>query len=142
MAFDPISAALELGSKLVAHFFPNAAEAQAAKLKLFEMAQTGELAKLTADTQLALAQAEINKIEAGSQSLLKSGWRPACGWVCAFGLAVQYVVGPLLAWGSTLAGHPVVLPPMDMAVMMPLLFGMLGLGTLRTVDKARGSTTQ
>lgn len=34
-------------------------------------------------------------------------------------------------------GHPVPLAPADLSEMMPLLLGMLGLGTLRTVEKVK-----
>ncbi len=37
-----------------------------------------------------------------------------------------------------MAGHPVKFPQMDLGTMMPLLFGMLGLGAYRTAEKVRG----
>lgn len=132
MAFDPISAALELGGKLADHFFPNKAEADAAKQKLAEMEQTGELAHLAADTQLALAQDEINKLEAGSDSFWKSGWRPGIGWTCGAAFAINYAVAPVVIAFQT--GH---FPVMDMQTIMPVLLGMLGLGAYRTYEKTR-----
>jgi hypothetical protein len=36
------------------------------------------------------------------------------------------------------AGHPVVLAPADLSEMLPILIGMLGLGTLRTAEKIKG----
>ena len=56
------------------------------------------------------------------------------------GFAVQFVVGPLGEWASALAGHPVKFPQMDLGTMMPLLFGMLGLGAYRTAEKIQGVT--
>ena len=50
----------------------------------------------------------------------------------------QFVVGPVGEWISALAGHPVKFPQMDLGTMMPLLFGMLGLGAYRTAEKVRG----
>ena len=88
MAFDPVSAVFEVGGRLIDHFFPGKAEQDAARLKLLELQQSGALAQLAADTQLANAQADINKIEAASSNLFKSGWRPGCGWVCTFGLGI------------------------------------------------------
>jgi len=38
-----------------------------------------------------------------------------------------------------LAGHPIKFPQMDLGTMMPLLFGMLGLGAYRTAEKVRGA---
>jgi len=34
------------------------------------------------------AQTETNKIEAATQKLFISGWRPALGWVCVLGKGV------------------------------------------------------
>ena len=38
--------------------------------------------------QLALAQIELNKVEAQSGSLFKGGWRPAVGWTCAIAFPI------------------------------------------------------
>jgi hypothetical protein len=50
------------------------------------------------------AQIEVNKIEAGSSSLFKSGWRPFVGWVCAFALCYHFVLQPMLAFILTARG--------------------------------------
>jgi len=78
---------------------------------------------------------DINKAEAASSSVFVSGWRPAIGWICGAGFAVQFVIGPLAEWISALANHPIKFPQMDTGTMMPLLLGMLGLGGLRTAEK-------
>jgi hypothetical protein len=36
-------------------------------------------------------------------------------------------------------GHPVQFPPLDLGTLMTLLFGMLGMGTLRSFDKKAGT---
>lgn len=76
MAFDPISAALDIGGKLIDKIWPDPVERDKAKLKLLEMQQTGELAILTANTDLAKAAASIIKAEAESSGFLASSWRP------------------------------------------------------------------
>jgi hypothetical protein len=131
MALDPVSALLDIGGKVFDRVFPDPAQAAAAKLELMKLQQSGEL------TQIA-GQIDINKIEAASSSVFVSGWRPAIGWVCGAGFAVQFVIGPLAEWGSALAGHPVKFPQMDTGTMMPLLLGMLGLGGMRTAEKMQG----
>jgi hypothetical protein len=128
MALDPISALLDIGGKVLDRVLPDPAQQAAAKLELMKLQQSGELAQLA-------GQMEINKVEAASGSIFVSGWRPSIGWVCGAGFAVQFVIGPLAEWGSTLAGHPVKFPQMDTGTMMPLLLGMLGLGGLRTAEK-------
>jgi len=68
-SFDPITAALDIGGKLIDRLWPNPAEADKAKLALMEMAQKGELAELT-------SRAEIVKTEAASEHWLAANWRP------------------------------------------------------------------
>jgi hypothetical protein len=111
-----------------------------AQLKVLQMQQAGELKQLEADVQMALGQVEINKIEAGSESLFKSGWRPAVGWTCALAFAAKFIGGPALFVLAQFIPDmkPIVLPPIDMTEMLPLLLGMLGLGTLRSWDKKNG----
>lgn len=125
-----------LGS-LLDKLFPDPQAAAAAKLQVMQMAQTGELAQLTADTNLAMGQVEINKVEAASPSLFVAGWRPFVGWICGFAFAFKFVLGPLVAMLLTAAGYPVVLPVMDFTEMSTILLGMLGLGALRTVEKVK-----
>ncbi len=50
MSFDPITAALDCGGKLLERFPPNPAERDANKLELLKMAQSGELAQLAAES--------------------------------------------------------------------------------------------
>lgn len=135
MSYDPISAALDLGSKIIDRLWPNADEANKAKLELFKLQQAGELAEIT-------AQLKVNEIEAANPSLFVSGWRPAVGWICATALAMQFVAAPIGTWVAALAGHPVVFPNLDMGTLLTLLGGMLGLGGLRTFEKVNGVARQ
>ena len=131
MAIDPLSALLDIGGKVIDRVWPDPEKAAAAKLELFKMQQSGELAVIA-------GQLDINKVEAANPSVFVSGWRPFIGWVCGSGFAIQFVIGPLAEWGSALYGHPVKFPQMDMGTMMPLLAGMLGLGPMRTAEKING----
>lgn len=131
MALDPLSALLDIGGKVIDRVWPDPAQAAAAKLELFKLQQSGELAQIA-------GQMEVNKAEAANPNVFVSGWRPFIGWVCGLGFGVQFVFGPLAEWGSALYGHPVKFPPMDTGTMMPLLLGMLGLGGLRTAEKIQG----
>jgi hypothetical protein len=91
--------------------------------------------------QLALAQIEVNKAEAGSASVFKGGWRPFIGWTCGVAFAYHFVIQPLILFGVTVAGVPVPeLPSFDMGALMTVLMGMLGLGGLRTFEKTKGIT--
>lgn len=126
-------------SQLLDKILPDKGAADAAKLELLKMAQAGELAQLNADVTIATGQAETNKVEAASASLFVSGWRPMCGWTCALALAFKYIGGPLLVMIGAYAGIDIKLPEIDSTELLPLLFGMLGLGALRTVEKVKGA---
>lgn len=131
---------LPLITSVLDKVLPDATAAADAKLKALELAQRGELAVLDADTRLALAQLEVNKVEAGTD-LFRGGWRPAVGWVCVLGLGYQLVLRPLLPWVVKVCGADVPdLPSIDTETLMVLLTGMLGLGTLRTFEKVKGRT--
>lgn len=88
-------------------------------------------------------QNKINEIEAQSASMFVAGWRPAIGWICGFGLAFEYIIRPLVQWIINIAraGQVVALtlPGLDLGLMVPLLAGLLGLGTMRSVEKIKGA---
>lgn len=140
MAFDPISAALDIGGKLIDRLWPDPAQRDAAKLELMKMTQTGELAQLTAETDLAKAQAAINTAEAGNSNIFVSGWRPFIGWVCGCGLLSQFIVRPFAMFLAQAFGHVLEYPSLDMGTLLTLLAGMLGLGAMRTQEKLSGVT--
>lgn len=136
-----MSLALVLGvlPAVLDKIFPDKDKADEAKLKVLELAQSGELAALDADMKLALGQMEINKAEA-TTDLFRGGWRPATGWTCVAGLFYQFLVMPLLPWALEAFGVKVAaLPAIDNETLMVLLTGMLGLGGLRTYEKVKGA---
>ena len=79
---------------------------------------------------LALAQIELNTADAKG-NWFQSSWRPLCGYVCVAGLAVNFLISPLAA------AFGVIVPQADMAVMMPVLTGMLGLAGLRSFERVK-----
>jgi hypothetical protein len=124
--------------ELLNKVLPDPKAADEAKLKMLELMQKGELAALDADLQLALGQIEINKAEA-TTDIYRGGWRPAVGWLCAAGLAYQFLLQPLLPWCVSLFGATVApLPAINNDTLMVLLTGMLGLGGMRTFERVKG----
>ena len=130
----------DIAGKVFDKIFPDPKQAAEAKLKMFELQQAGELKVLEAETALATGQMKINEIEAGSDSIFKSGWRPAVGWICVFGLFYQFVFLPFATLTWTLYEVKAVMPAMDLNTLMTLLFGLLGLGGYRTIEKLKGAT--
>jgi hypothetical protein len=98
-----------------------------------------EAKALEIEATVLKAQMEINAKEAESTSLFVSGWRPALGWIGALAFGLQFLVRPLAGWAWQLVtGTDPQLPAFDTAELWPMLAGILGLGTLRTVEKAQG----
>jgi len=107
-------------------------EKTAAKLLLAKMAQ-----------RPAELQAEINKLEAVHRSVFVSGWRPCIGWVLALSLGFYYIpqfsmasiLWVRLSWNAKeLAAYPIT----EIHGLIELVFAMLGMAGLRTVEKFGG----
>jgi len=130
MSFDPVTAVLEVGGKLIDRLWPDPNVAAAAKLELIKLQQSGELSAIA-------GQLEINKIEAANPSIFVSGWRPLIGWICGVALLYSFLGQPLLSWASLNFGYQQP-PNLDMGTLITLLAGMLGLSGLRTAEKING----
>ena len=85
--------------------------------------------------ELALAQIEVLKADAKG-NWFQASWRPLIGWICGLSLGINYMVSPIAA------GFSVNIPQADMSVMMPLMFGMLGIGGMRSYDKSKKTDTK
>lgn len=132
------TALIPLIGTIVEKVIPDPQAAADAKLRVMELAQKGELAVLDADLKLAIGQIEVNKAEA-TTDMFRGGWRPAVGWICAAGLAYQFILQPVLPWLVALFGAQVPpLPAIDNETLMVLLTGMLGLSGLRTFERVKG----
>lgn len=92
--------------------------------------------------EIAKAQIEVNKTEAGNSSLFVSGWRPAVGWICASGLGFNFLIVPLGNFYLSITDQQILIPTLDLSQMMPVLLGMLGLGAYRTFEKTKGVARQ
>lgn len=88
------------------------------------------------------AQTSINLVEAQSEHLFVSGWRPACGWVGAAALAYAAIIEPFITWAARLFGSVVIFPVIDTTVTMQVLIGLLGLGAYRSYDKKQHPNVQ
>ena len=117
---------------IIGRFLPEDKEARAKAEREIKASLTDHLAKID------LAQLDINKQEAAHRSVFVAGWRPFIGWSCGFALCYTYVLQPILTFILAQTGYLVSLPIVDLAGMMPVLMGMLGLGGLRTFEKFKG----
>lgn len=94
------------------------------------------LAEKQAQEQV-MGQIEVNKAEAQHPSMFVAGWRPAVGWVCALAMLFNFLLIPFINLGLDIGGFDIQLDLIDMETMMPVLFGILGLGGMRTAEKIK-----
>jgi Holin of 3TMs, for gene-transfer release len=90
------------------------------------------------EQQLALAQAQINQAEAVNTNIFISGWRPLAGWICDFGLALS-VLRIIAVPVCKVFWPEIIIPEIDTGTVVTLLMSMLGLGTMRTMEKIQGA---
>ena len=136
----PLAAILGIGSKLIDKFIPDPAQAEQAKLKLLEMQQSGDLAQLAAETDLAKLQIQTNVEEAKSTNWFVAGWRPGIGWVCGAGLAYASLIEPFARFiAKVWFGYTGEFPVISTDLTLQILMGMLGLGAMRSVEKIKSS---
>ena len=89
-------------------------------------------------------QAQINMVEASHRTMFVAGWRPAIGWVCATSLACffipQYVLGAIMWVKMCLAANTLLPYPISADAVLELVLAMLGMGSLRMIDKMVGKS--
>lgn len=102
--------------------FPNAEQRAAAANKLEDLA-----------AQIAASQSATNTAEAQTGNLFIAGWRPALGWICVavFGCSTLVALYNSVRYGT----------PFDQTTLNNTLWGLLGLGTMRTAEKLGGVAT-
>lgn len=122
----------EIGAT-VRQVLPNPEAQREFDRKIMELAAKAE----EQETQLALGQIEINKIEAGSANLFVAGWRPFIGWTGGVALGYTWILSPLI---KAIFGLDE-LPALDADAIWPIIAAMLGLGTMRSFEKSRGVAT-
>jgi holin (3TMs family) len=133
-----IGSLFDFAGKVIDRIFPNPAAREAAKLELLRAQQAGDLAAMEQQFEQAKAQIAVNAVEAASASLFVAGWRPFIGWTCGAAFAYKFVLAPAVAFALAAAGHPLALPVLDFTEMSTVLLGMLGIGSLRTIEKVKG----
>ena len=92
------------------------------------------------DAKLQEKQLDINKAEASHRSVFVSGWRPFLGWVSGLSIGYVYLFQPILDMILQMFQVQVDWVQLDLGQLMPLVLGMLGLGGLRSFEKAKGLT--
>ena len=123
---------LEVGKTLLDRFIPDPEAKRAAEAEFLKMAMGGELKQ-------TIAQLEINAREAAHPSVFVAGWRPFFGWGGGFAFVYATIGQPVLAWWAAAKGLPAP-PTLNLDLLWAVVTGMLGIGGLRTYEKAKGVT--
>ena len=127
-----IMALLPMIGEIIDRVIPDNNAKAKAKAELAGLAAQGELSVI-------LKQIEVNVNEAKSKNLFVAGWRPFIGWTCGIAFAYHFVAYHIIKVVMVIFGFDTeVLPDFDMASLLTVLMGMLGLGGLRTFEKYRG----
>lgn len=121
----------ELGKGLIERWFPDPAKKAEAEAQFMLLMQEQDFKKV-------LGQLEVNAKEAASPHLFVAGWRPFVGWCCGAGFLWATIAQPMVAWVAVARGWPAP-PAIDTEVLLYVLGGMLGLGTLRSFEKTKGA---
>lgn len=119
LGLEGIGTAITGIEDIIKRFVPDPGQAAALKAQLD-----------TAYLNLMDNQAKTNQAEATNGSLFVAGWRPFIGWICGLGLLYS-IVQPI--------AHA---PVLDTSNILELLLCMLGVGTMRTIEKVQGVATQ
>lgn len=120
-------------------------DAIAAGLKVLDKFVPDPEARAKAESELRSSmmqwdknQTDVNAVEAANSNLFVAGWRPFIGWTCGAAIAYQYVASPVILWLASMAHIAIPAPPRLDGTLWELMFGMLGLGGLRTFEKIKG----
>ena len=109
-----------------------------------EEKKAAELIRTKLLMQPAIAQVELNKIEAGHRSVFVAGWRPCIGWVAGISLAAyfipQFLLGAWLWVDMVITKGELVPYPVDPDGLMELVIALLGLSGFRSAEKLMGKS--
>lgn len=121
---------LEIGKGLIDRLFPDPALKAKAEMEMMVLLQTQDMQKV-------IGQLEVNAAEAAHPNPFVAGWRPFIGWCCGLGFLWAAIGQPVFSYIAIIKGWPAA-PAIDTDVLLYVLGGMLGLGTLRSAEKIKG----
>ena len=121
---------LEIGGGIIDRFVPNAEENRKAQAQF-------KTTIISNEHEIQKAQIEVNNTSAKHSSVFVAGARPFILWVCGFALAYACMLRPLIFDIAMLSGSSFYMPELDDELLSTALFGLLGLGSLRTFEKSK-----
>ena len=132
----PIAAIFGVATTIIDRLIPDKHANEKAKMELKLMEAKGDLAMMA---EGLTGNLKINEQEAKHESIFVAGWRPFIGWACGVIFVYHGIIIPLIKYIAVFNGYDVnTLPEFDTAMFTSTLFGMLGIGGLRTYEKYKG----
>lgn len=131
MDITGIGALADAATSIVNKIWPDKTQAEKDQAAL-------EMAQLMNEHNLTIAQIETNKVEAASTNWFVAGWRPFVGWIGGGALAYAAILEPFMRFCAVQWGYTGAFPQIDTSITLQVLGGLLGLGTLRTIEKHQG----
>ena len=120
---------------IVDDLYTSEEERNEAKIKLEEIQ-----AKLK-EKQMDINFADASSKAGGLSGFMQRAWRPLIGMSCAIAILWEFVIKQfLMFFMAAFSIQTMPLPSLDMGVLMPLVMALLGMGGLRTFEKAKGIT--
>jgi hypothetical protein len=135
MAFDPITALLSVGEKVIDKIFPDANQAAKAKLELAQMAQNGEFKELEAAMSILIAEAQ-------SADKWTSRARPSFLYVVYLMILMGIPMGLVSAWRPDIATAIGVGLASWLNAIPDAVWSLFGLGYLGYVGSRTWDKTQ
>jgi hypothetical protein len=130
---DPLTAGIDLIDTFVKRFVTD--KDLAAKLAVQARSE-----EFQGNISLLTGQMKINEEEAKSTNWFVAGGRPFIMWVCGVALLYAVILEPIARFtAKVLFGYIGEFPVIDSTLTMQVLMGLLGLGTMRTMEKLKGA---
>ena len=107
------------------------------KLKL----QMKEIEAKLQEKQMAINLADAQSTAGGLSGFMQRSWRPLIGMSAAIAIFWEFVLSKFILFFLGVFHYEVInIPQLDTGVLMTLVTSLLGLGTLRTIEKSKGLT--
>ena len=107
------------------------------KLKI----QMKEIEARLQEKQMAINLADAQSTAGGLSGFMERSWRPLIGMSAAIAIFWEFVLSKFILFFLGVFHYEVInIPQLDTGVLMTLVTSLLGLGTLRTIEKSKGLT--
>lgn len=141
MAFgidDAVNVVGNVVGKIIDRIWPDPTVNAQMKTDLAKQMADNSLKEYLADTDLVKGQIDVDKIEASNPNTFVAGWRPFIGWIGGMALANHFIIAPYFDWVAALFHSTAAVPDPQIMDLLALIGGMLGFGSMRTIEKLAG----